>query len=252
MLSKAKIKLIQSLGQKKKRREEQLFVAEGPKVVSDLLPHFPCRLIIATQAWLSQHPQIKAAEVIEITEKELCSASFLKAPQDVLAIFEIPQHRLPADNVTEELCLALDDIQDPGNLGTIIRIADWFGIKHIFCSIGTVDAYSPKTIQATMGAIARVNVHYVNLPDFLQTIRTQYPLVPIYGTFLEGNDIYNEPLSTNGIIVMGNEGNGISLATKLHINDKLFIPNFPKGSATSESHNVAIATAITCSEFRRR
>ena len=165
MLSKAKIKLIQSLELKKKRREERLFVAEGPKVVGDLLPYFTCRLIVASNSWLEQHPHIKADEVIEATTDELRKASFLKAPQDVLALFELPDYPTP-DNISyKELCLALDDIQDPGNLGTIIRVADWFGIRHIFCSIGTTDAYSPKLMRYP--AVPQIDARAVtNEPPF--------------------------------------------------------------------------------------
>lgn len=252
MLSKAKIKLIQSLEQKKKRREEQLFVAEGPKVVGDLLPYFTCRLIVAEATWIAQHPEARAAEIIEVTRDELRKASFLKTPQEVLALFDLPSYPTPYDIATKELCLALDDVQDPGNLGTIIRVADWFGIRHIFCSIGTTDAYSPKTVQASMGAVSRVQIHHVELSGFLREIRTKTPDVPLYGTFLEGENIYKKSLTTNGIIIMGNEGNGISQEIEKMVTHKLFIPNFPEGSATSESLNVAIATAITCAEFRRR
>lgn len=252
MLSKAKIKLIQSLEQKKKRREEQLFVAEGPKVVGDLLPYFTCRLIVAESTWITQHPEVRATEIIEVTREELRKASFLKTPQEILALFELPAYPTPFDIATNELCLALDDVQDPGNLGTIIRVADWFGIRHIFCSIGTTDAYSPKTVQASMGAISRVQMHYVKLSDFIHEIRTKSPSLPIYGTFLEGKNIYKESLTRNGIIIMGNEGNGISEEIHKMVSHKLFIPNFPEGSTTSESLNVAIATAITCAEFRRR
>ena len=252
MLSKAKIKLIQSLEQKKKRREERLFVAEGPKVVGDLMPYFPCRLIVAEPAWLASHPEVRATEVIEATSDELRKASFLKAPQEVLALFELPSYATPHDVASQELCLALDDVQDPGNLGTIIRIADWFGIKHIICSNGTVDAFSPKTVQASMGAVARVSIHYTDLPHYLSTLRTSSPATPIYGTFLEGENIYKKTLTTHGIIVMGNEGKGIGALTEQSVTDKLFIPNYPEGCVTSESLNVAIATAITCAEFRRR
>lgn len=252
MLSKAKTKLIQSLEQKKKRREERLFVAEGPKVVGDLLPYFTCRLIVAQAGWLSAHPEIQAAEVIEATDEELRKASFLKAPQEVLALFELPAYPTPYDIASNELCLALDDIQDPGNLGTIIRVADWFGIRHIFCSIGTTDAFSPKAVQASMGAVSRVQTHYVDLPQYLQEVKRNTPQIPLYGTFLEGNDLYKEALSHHGIIIMGNEGNGISRQIQEMVTHKLFIPNHPVGSTTSESLNVAIATAITCSEFRRR
>lgn len=252
MLSKAKIKLIQSLEHKKKRREEQLFVAEGPKVVGDLLPYFTCHLLVATSSWLARNPQIKASEIIEVTPDELRKASFLKTPQEVIALFALPSATAPASVADTELCIALDDIQDPGNLGTIIRLADWFGIRHIFCSIGTTDAFSPKTVQASMGAIARVSVHYTNLTELLTTLRDTHPSTPIYGTFLDGNNLYQESLSTHGIIVMGNEGNGISPSTEQLVTHKLFIPNYPEGCPTSESLNVAIATAITCAEFRRR
>lgn len=252
MLSKAKIKFIQSLELKKKRKEENLFVAEGPKVVGDLLPYFACRLLIATPEWLGTHAKPQAHEIIEVTAEELRKASFLKTPQEVLAVFEMPSTPLPSDIAEHELCLALDDVQDPGNLGTIIRLADWFGIRHIICSKGTTDAFSPKTIQASMGAVARVAVHYTDLAQYLTTLRANSPQTPIYGTFLEGNNIYKEELSSNGIIIMGNEGNGIGSAVAQHITHKLFIPNFPEGCITSESLNVAIATAITCSEFRRR
>ena len=252
MLSKAKIKLIQSLEQKKKRREEQLFVAEGPKVVGDLLPYFACRLLVATESWLASHPHIEAAEVVAVTPDELRKASFLKTPQEVLALFELPTRELPAGIAESELCLALDDVQDPGNLGTIIRIADWFGIRHIICSTGTVDAFSPKTVQASMGAVARVSIHYTVLPQYLSAQRASRPEIPIYGTFLEGENISKKALTSHGIIIMGNEGNGISPLTEQLVTDKLLIPNYPEGCVTSESLNVAIATAITCAEFRRR
>ena len=252
MLSKAKIKFIQSLELKKKRKEENLFVAEGPKVVGDLLPYFACQLLAATPKWLHAHPQVQAREIIEVTTEELRKASFLKTPQEVLAIFEIPSTPLPTDLPQHELCLALDDVQDPGNLGTIIRLADWFGIRHIICSKGTTDTFSPKTVQASMGAVARVAVHYTDLAEYLATLHDNNLQVPIYGTFLEGNNIYQEELSSNGIIIMGNEGKGIGSAVAEHITHKLFIPNYPEGCVTSESLNVAIATAITCSEFRRR
>ena len=146
------------------------------------------------------------------------------------------------------MCLALDDIQDPGNLGTIIRLADWFGIEHIFCSQGTVDVYNSKVIQATMGALARVKVHYCNLPELISSLKD----VPVYGTFLDGENIYDKPLSENGLIIMGNEGNGVSKEVSQLINNKLYIPNYPSGRTTSESLNVAIATAVVCAEFRRR
>jgi TrmH family RNA methyltransferase len=248
MLSKNKIKYIHSLELKKNRKKEGVFVAEGHKLVGDLLPHFHCRLILATNTWLKEHHDIQADEIIEITPEELVKASLLKTPQEVLAIFEQPQYNYTTDVIKDSLCLALDDIQDPGNLGTIIRLADWFGIEHIFCSQGTVDVYNSKVIQATMGALARVKVHYCNLPNLISSLRD----VPVYGTFLDGENIYNKPLSENGLIIMGNEGNGVSKEVSQLINNKLYIPNYPTGRATSESLNVAIATAVVCAEFRRR
>jgi TrmH family RNA methyltransferase len=250
MLSKAKIKLIQSLELKKKRREESLFVAEGPKVVGDLLPYFTCRMLVATADWLGGHPFLQADEIIEVTNEELRKASFLKTPQEVLAVFELPSPFLPTDIAQETLCIALDDVQDPGNLGTIIRIADWFGIKHILCSVGTTDAFSPKTVQATMGAMARVEIYYTDLFFALQRCRDLG--VSVYGTFLDGESVYDKELQSNGVIVMGNEGNGISEDIGNLVTDRLLIPNYPLGEVTSESLNVAVATAIICSEFRRR
>ena len=248
MLSKNKIKYIHSLELKKNRKKEGVFVAEGHKLVGDLLPHFHCRLILATNTWLEEHLDIQADEIIEITPEELVKASLLKTPQEVLAIFEQPQYNYTTDVIKNSLCLALDDIQDPGNLGTIIRLADWFGIEHIFCSQGTVDVYNSKVIQATMGALARVKVHYCNLPNLISSLKD----VPVYGTFLDGENIYNKPLSENGLIIMGNEGNGVSKEVSQLINNKLYIPNYPSGRTTSESLNVAIATAVVCAEFRRR
>ena len=248
MLSKNKIKYIRSLELKKNRKEERAFVAEGHKLVGDLLGHFSCRLLVATRSWLDIHPQVGADEVIEVTQEELTRASLQKTPQDVLAIFEQPEYPMNPEVISQSLCLALDDVQDPGNLGTIIRVADWFGIEHIFCSLGTVDVYNPKTIQATMGALARVKLHYCNLPSLIASLGD----VPVYGTFLDGKNIYGEDLSTYGLIVMGNEGKGVSQAVADMVNKRLYIPNYPPQRETSESLNVAMATGIVCAEFRRR
>lgn len=248
MLSKNKIKYIRSLELKKNRKETQTFLAEGHKLVGDLLEYFPCRFLAATSQWLHTHPKVQADEIAEVSEEELSRISLLKSPQEVLAVFEQPHYPFNPMIAKEELCLALDDVQDPGNLGTIVRIADWFGIRHIFCSAGTADIYNPKTVQATMGAIARVQLHYCNLSETISLLSD----VPVFGTFLDGENIYTQNLSRCGIIVMGNEGKGISPEISKLINRKLLIPNFPKDSKTSESLNVAVATAITCSEFRRR
>ena len=248
MLSKNKIKYIRSLELKKNRKEERAFVAEGHKLVGDLLGHFSCRLLVATRSWMDVHPQVGADEVIEVTQEELTRASLQKTPQDVLAIFEQPDYPMNPEVISQSLCLALDDVQDPGNLGTIIRVADWFGIEHIFCSLGTVDVYNPKTIQATMGALARVKLHYCNLPSLIASLGD----VPVYGTFLDGKNIYGEDLGTYGLIVMGNEGKGVSQEVADMVNKRLYIPNYPPQRETSESLNVAMATGIVCAEFRRR
>jgi TrmH family RNA methyltransferase len=198
---------------------------------------------------LEQHGPVTGAEIIEVSNEEMKRISFQQTPQGIMGIFQQPQHRLDPSIPERELCLALDSVQDPGNLGTIIRIADWFGIENIFCSHGTADAYNPKTVQATMGAIGRVKVHYVDLPSFIATIKERAPL---YGTFLDGDNIYAKELTNRGVIIMGNEGNGISEECGRHIKERLFIPNYPAGRETSESLNVSVATAIICSEFRRR
>lgn len=248
MLSKNKIKYIRSLELKKNRKEEKVFVAEGHKLVGDLMGHFPCRLLAGTAGWFSSHPDCHADEMIEVEQEELSRASLQKTPQEVLAIFEQPVSESDSKVISESLCLALDNVQDPGNLGTIVRLADWFGIEDIFCSAGTVDIFNPKTVQATMGAIARVRVHYCDLPELISSLKG----IPVYGTFLNGNVIYSETLSANGLIVMGNEGNGVSTEVEALINKRLYIPNYPHERETSESLNVAIATAVVCAEFRRR
>lgn len=248
ILSKNRIKYIRSLELKKNRREEKLFLAEGPKLVGDLLGHFPCRFLAATSGWLNAHSPVGADEVLEVSAEDLARASLLKTPQQVLALFEQPEYKHDMEVISHSLCIALDDVQDPGNLGTIIRLADWFGIEHIFCSPNTVDVYNPKAVQATMGGIARVKVHYTPLPDLIRMLGD----VPVYGTFLDGKNIYEQQLSPHGLIVMGNEGNGIGDEVKKLINRKLFIPNYPQERQTSESLNVAIATAVVCAEFRRQ
>lgn len=247
-LSKNRIKYIRSIEQKKVRKEEKVFMAEGPKLVGDLIGVFPCLFICATAEWINIHPNVEVDEIVEVTNDELSRVSLLKTPQQVLAIFKQPEYRIDTSVVQNSLCIALDDVQDPGNLGTIVRLADWFGIEQIFCSFNTADIYNPKTIQATMGAVARVKVHYVNLPQFIASLKN----CSIYGTFLDGKNIYSEPLTSSGLIVMGNEGKGICKEIEDCVNRKLYIPNYPADRETSESLNVAIATAVTCAEFRRQ
>lgn len=247
MLSKNKIKFIQSLDRKKVRTECGCFLAEGNKLVEDTLPAFTCRLLVATAQWLQKHPGVRAGEILECSPDEIARASLMRSPQDVLAVYEMPRHDLQADVLSRQLVLALDTVQDPGNLGTIVRIADWYGIEDILCSPLCADLYNPKVVQATMGALARVRVHYVDLVEFLPRIGT-----PIYGTFLDGQNIYGQSLTPTGIIVMGNEGNGISPEVRKLVTHSLFLPSYPPGRITSESLNVAIATAVVCAEFRRR
>ena len=249
MLSKNQIKYIRQLEMKKFRKRESLFVAEGPKVVGDLMRRYQPTAIFATREWIQEsgdRSQITA--VTEITDDELRRISFLQHPQQVLALFPLPSVNSLPSSVNSELSLALDGVQDPGNLGTIIRIADWFGISTIICSEDTVDAWNPKVVQATMGSIARVNIIYNNLPEFLDSLPADFP---VYGTFLDGDNIYTQELTREGLIIMGNEGNGISDAVRAKVNRRLLIPDFHQGE-TADSLNVAIATAITCSEFRRR
>ena len=240
---------------KKHRKANGVFVAEGRKLVGDLLPAFDCRYIAATADWLQLHAEWidlqrqEGLEVDEVTDEELRKVSFQETPQQVLAVFRQPTYQVDANEVTKKsLCLMLDDVQNPGNLGTIVRLADWFGIEHIFCSRGCADIYNPKTVQATMGGIARVKVHYVDLAETLASLDVS---TPVYGTFLDGENMYGKQLSKSGVIVMGNEGNGISKAVEEYVTSKLYIPNYPAGRKTSESLNVAIATAIVCAEFRR-
>ena len=241
MITKAQQKLIRSLEQKKYRQREGLFVAEGPKVVGDLLrAGFKARAVFST---------IEREGAQQVTEEELRRLSFLQHPQEVLAVLEIPSDTTSdASPQPSSLALALDGVQDPGNVGTIVRIADWFGIDTIYCSPDTADVYGPKVVQATMGSLAHVHIFYIDLVQLLSHAK-----VPIYGTLLDGRNIYEEELSQNGIIVMGNEGNGISEPVRRLITKRLLIPNYHvSGNETAESLNVAIATAITCAEFRRR
>lgn len=254
MLSKNKQKLIRSLDRKKNRDAEGLFLAEGPKLVIELLAHFRCRLLVGEPAVLSKVPfeENAVAERVEVTAEELARVSLQRAPQGVLAVFEKPQpvavhSLLPVAG--RSLCLALDGVQDPGNVGTIVRIADWWGIEHVICSHDTADVFAPKTVQSTMGALGRVGVHYTDLPTWLDALPAG---TPVYGTLLDGDNLYDSELTPHGIIVMGNEGNGLSAAVRERVSHRLLIPSFPPDRPTSESLNVAVATAVTCAEFRRR
>ena len=249
MISKGVQKLIRQLGQKKYRSIEGLFVAEGPKVVGDLLRSgFKARCLYTTPSHSDAIADAIGKEGTSfdiVTDEDIAKVSFLQHPQGVVGIFQIPESHT-ASITDNDLTLMLDGIQDPGNLGTIIRIADWFGIRQIICSPDTADAFSPKVVQATMGSIARIALSYQPLMPLLDSLPASYP---IYGTLLDGDDIYQQQLTPYGIIIMGNEGNGISQPVRQKITHKLLIPSF--GANGAESLNVAVATAITCSEFRR-
>lgn len=241
MFGKSQIKLITSLAQKKYRQRHQLFIAEGNKVVSELLKSdLKLHSLYCTQNFYDAEPE----KVFLIEEKELKKISQLKTPQNVLAVFHIPGSKPPGE---ENLILALDEVRDPGNLGTIIRLCDWFGIKDLVCSLGTADCYNPKVVQASMGSISRVNIIYTGLGEFLKNISSE---LPVFGTFMEGKNIYRESLPKKGIIVFGNEGKGISPEVSTMISNKISIPQFGRQHET-ESLNVATATAIVLSEFRR-
>ena len=238
-LTKAQVKWVRSLQQKKFRDTEGVFVAEGAKCVNDLQESFELVLKVTHE---------------NATNTEIEQMSSLRTPQGVIGVFK--QREAMGDRqgtIGNELWVALDGVQDPGNLGTIIRTCDWFGIHHIICSRETADCYNPKVVQATMGALVRVHCHYVNN---LAEVLTEYKAagIPIYGTLLEGENMYAEgciPTKNQGIIVMGNEGKGLTTEVRNVVTHPLLIPSYPAGIATSESLNVSIATAIVLAEFRR-
>lgn len=243
-------KTVASLSQSKHRRRQGLFKAEGTKCVLDTIGHFRIKWLIATEMWMHEHPEYQIGNnIVKVSARDMEQMSDLITASEVIAVYEIPDYDLDTSALTDSLVIALDSVQDPGNLGTIMRTADWFGIRDIICSRTTVDVYSPKVIQATMGAVSRVRIHYCDLPKVLGKLRQKG--VNIYGTFLEGDNVYTSRLSHSGVIVMGNEGQGISDDVRGLVSDKLFIPPYPIDADTSESLNVATATAIILSEFRR-
>ncbi|MBQ5779394.1 MAG: RNA methyltransferase [Paludibacteraceae bacterium] len=246
-ISKAKLKDLAKYKQKKYRDEDDVFVAEGEKLVDDLLSYFVCRTLVVSERWKDVF-QAKCP-ILLATEDDLRRLSLQKSPQGVFAVFE--RSRRPQLFVPQTgLYLALDGVQDPGNLGTIIRLADWFGVDGLVCSESCADAYNPKVVQSTMGALSRVKFYEkVNLPQWLSKVSD---FLPVYGTVLDGNNLYAEELNSNAVIVMGSEGNGISSEVMSTLSHRLFIPNYPLEKQTSESLNVAVATAIVCAEFRRR
>lgn len=239
MVGKSQIKFIKSLHQKKYRNQHALFIVEGIKTVQELLDSdFEAYKVYSTEV---DSLTTKQFEIELISEVELMQITSLKTPNKVLGIFKIPQNR-KVDS--QKWVLALDDIRDPGNLGTIIRLCDWFGITNIVCSKSTVDCYNPKVLQATMGSITRVNIVYTDLVEYLSQSEG-----PVYGTFMNGKSVYDSDMSKQGIVVMGNEANGISKPVEALVTTRIGIPRF--GGEVTESLNVATATAIILSEIRR-
>lgn len=239
MLSKSQFKLINSLSKKKYRDRHGLFIAEGRKVITELLDSdLQLHSLYTTQDIF----KLRDMQPVIVDSMELKKISQLTTPQIGLALFEIPRPRKPASS---GLHLALDGIRDPGNLGTIIRLCDWFGITDLICSLDTVDCYNSKVVQASMGSLVRVSITYTSLPEFLQESDR-----PVFGTFMDGASIYEQTLESQGIIVMGNEANGISQDIEKLITQRIGIPQFGIAGKT-ESLNVATATAIILSEFRR-
>ncbi len=249
MLSNNQKKLIASMSQKKQRDKHNFFLAEGYKTVNVLLraENSPV-LLVATKSWkIPSDLQVSVSPII-VGPSELSKLSLLKTPRDVLGLFHQPKYIINNDAIKDKLALVLDGVQDPGNLGTIIRIADWFGIEQIICSIDTVDVFNPKVVQATMGAISRVKVLYVDLKTFIE----KYLIATgnsVYGTYPDRDNIYHIRLESKGLIVMGNEGQGIRPEISNLVTRKITIPG---GDTGSESLNVGMSTAIICSEFIRQ
>lgn len=252
LLTNADRKLYADLDRARTRRERGLFMAEGTKCVLDTVAHFRVHALMATASWLAAHAEALPAgvEPIAVKAADLERMSHLTTPTEVIAIYHIPteSHDPDVGSVAADgLTLLLDRLQDPGNLGTIVRLADWFGVGRIVCSPETADVWSPKVVQATMGAVARVRCIYTPLPDYIAA----HAGVEVCGTFLDGESIYATTLPRRAMLVMGNEGRGISPEVARLVGRRLLIPSYPPGAATSESLNVAVATAIALSEFRR-
>ncbi|MDR1499504.1 MAG: RNA methyltransferase [Tannerellaceae bacterium] len=249
MLSKNKIKYIRSLELKKFRSLNGAFVAEGNKLVESLMGVFECEWMLAKPSWMATRGDIASDELLADEDDEIRKVSFLSTPQDVIAVFRLPSYGMEEVDASVSLVLALDGVQDPGNLGAIVRIAAWFGIGHVICSADCADVFSPKAVQATMGAVGSVKVHYTSLTDYLSA---QSRSTPVYGAFMDGDNLYKSDLTPSGIIIMGNEGNGIREDVGRFARRRLLIPSSAPSVTSPDSLNVATATAIVCAEFRRR
>lgn len=253
MISKNNIKLIRSLELKKFRLAENLFLAEGNKLVTDILESaLEVEFLFATEAYLESAGALagRAKTIVTCSHAEIRKASLLKNPQQCLALCRIPAYTPTEAQLFSHLVLCLDNIQDPGNLGTIMRTADWFGISDIVCSVDSADLFNPKAVQATMGAICRVRVHYRDLTAYLEEANQRQ--TPVFGAFLDGENIYQTQLADTGIVVLGNEGRGIGPELTPLISHKIHIPAFSPPGQKVESLNISVAAAVFCSEFRGR
>ncbi len=257
MISIARSKLIRSLDQKKYREQHKLFVVEGVKMVQELLDSGPSNAhqlveIFATEEWIEDHVDSvsEGTELSGASVKELQKVSHLVTPQPVLALVRIPEQEWLPANLTEETLIGLEAIRDPGNLGTIVRTADWFGIRHILCTPDSVDLYNPKVVQASMGAITRTRVYYTDLLEVI--LEPAFQEKAIYGTFLGGENIYETDMGPSPLILFGNESTGLSGKYNAHLKGRLSIPSFAGGMGGPESLNLASAVAVVCSEIKRK
>ncbi len=254
MISKNKIKFITSLQKKNVREQEKLFVIEGDKLVKEfLIANVAIKILVAKPEFLNSLPPELTNivnDIENVNDNELKQISTLRTPHNALAVVQMPEHEMNISEIINQFCVALDFVQDPGNFGTIIRAAGWFGIKNIVCSMDCVDVYNPKVVQSSMGALLHVNVFYGDLKNLFTTAIKNS--VPVFGTMLEGNSIYNQKLDNKGIILLGNESKGISDELIPFITEKIRIPKFSTAKEGIDSLNVGMAASVVFSEFLRK
>lgn len=252
MLSKQVTKIIQNLEKKKFREKYNLFKIEGQKLVGELLRSgLKTDSVIATETWVDANREtVKGLNITTVTEREMSTISNFQSLPEVIALAEIPLYTCDEQEINNTLSVVLNGIQDPGNMGTILRVADWFGIQNVFCDADCAGIYNPKCVQASMGAIFRVKVFYADLNTLIEKHCSE--TFHAYGTFLDGENIYKKELDTKGFIIMGNEGKGICEEIEKQIDTRLTIPSFAASPDSTESLNVGVATGIILSEFKRR
>lgn len=247
-ISKSKISIYSRLDSRKQRQKSGLFVAEGSKCVADTIGHFDIEAVVAMPEWIASHPEMGKFPILEANEAEMKQISQLQTVPEVIAIYRQPELSAPdSELIISGLTLLLDSIQDPGNLGTIIRTASWFGVGQVVLGVGCVDPYNQKTVMSSMGSIGMVRICQSDIPALIDA----NPEIPVYGTLLDGDNIYDVDLKIPAMVAMGNEGNGLSESVRSRVTSPLLIPSFANGPH-AESLNVAAATAVTLSEFRRR